>query len=228
MKRSFLVLTVAALVSTAAAGEWSDNFDSYSTGENLQGVGGWKGWDNSGGAAAKTSDKQALSSPNSVDILRAADLVHEYEDITEGQWVYTAWQFIPSGFSGTTYFILLNTYNDGGPYSWSVQLPFNSSTKKVTDDFDPEASLDLVLDKWVELRVEIDLDADSRSVYYDGNLLSTVPWTSQGGDAVTSLAAVDLYANNSNSVYYDDMSLVPEPTAGLLIVLAAAAALRRR
>ena len=93
---------------------WSDNFDSYVTGSSLQGQGGWKGWANSPAGAAFTSDEHAFSTPNSADIAPAADTVHEYSGYTAGEWVYTAWQYIPSDFAGESYFILLNQYDDAG------------------------------------------------------------------------------------------------------------------
>ena len=94
--------------------DWSDNFDSYATGSQLHGQGGWKGWDNNPAAGALTSSAQARSAPNSAAIVGASDLVHEYSGYTSGQWVYTAWQYVPTNFTGQSYFILLNTYNDAG------------------------------------------------------------------------------------------------------------------
>ncbi|MCO5242551.1 MAG: immune inhibitor A [Anaerolineae bacterium] len=75
--------------------DWSDNFDSYATGSQLIGQGGWEGWDGSAAAGALTSNAQALSAPNSADILGATDLVHQYSGYTSGKWVYTAMQYIP-------------------------------------------------------------------------------------------------------------------------------------
>ena len=49
--------------------DWMDNFDGYAAGQDLQGVGGWKGWFNDPAASASTTDAQALSAPNSVDIV---------------------------------------------------------------------------------------------------------------------------------------------------------------
>ena len=49
-----------------------------------------------------------------------------------------------------------------------------------------------------------------------------------GGGGVLDIGAVDLFANASTPVYYDDMSLVPEPASCLLLALAAAFGLRRR
>jgi hypothetical protein len=190
--------------------DWFEDWDSYPTGQNMHGVGGWKGWGNDPAATAYTTDAQARSAPNSIDILGASDLVHEY-DIDAGPWRYTAWQYIPGDFSGESYFILLNQYDDAGATNnWSTQVNFSSLTGMVT----PEGlcggtPVPLVQDQWVEIRVEIDLDADTQEFYYDDQLVWECSW-SEGvsGGGITSIAAVDLFANLATSVYYDDLSLI--------------------
>ena len=107
--------------------DWSDNFDSYATGSQLHGQGGWKGWSNDPAAGALTSSAQARSAPNSAAIVGASDLVHEYSGYTSGPWVYTAWQYAPTDMTGLSYFILLNTYNDAGTNNWSTQVQFDAA-----------------------------------------------------------------------------------------------------
>ena len=191
---------------------WSDNFDSYATGSQMHGQGGWKGWGNVASAGALTSSAQARSAPNSVAILGASDLVHEYAE-TDGKWVYTAWQYIPAGFTGQSYFILLNTYSDtGSGNNWSTQLCFDAAAGVVRDDVPGTCTgtttLPLVTGQWVQIRVEIDLDLDTQAVYYNNQLLFQDTWSGHvSGGGATSISAVDLFANNATTVYYDDMSL---------------------
>ncbi|MDX9953682.1 MAG: S8 family serine peptidase [Anaerolineae bacterium] len=200
--------------STAASprmADWSDNFDSYVTGSQLHGQGGWKGWGDEPAAGALTSNAQAASAPNSVAILGASDLVHEYGGVNSGQWTYTAWQYIPTDFTGQSYFILLNSYDDAGSsLNWSAQVMFDGGTNLVTNDGGVSGgSLALVKDQWVELRLELDLDADTGAFYYDNQLLYTGTWSGQvSGAGAVNLAAVNLFANNASVIYYDDMSLV--------------------
>ncbi|MGH2538358.1 MAG: DUF7507 domain-containing protein [Candidatus Promineifilaceae bacterium] len=203
-----LAVALALPLVALAAGGWSDDFDSYPTGQDLHGVGGWKGWDNNPAFTAFTSDAQALSAPNSVDIAGPSDLVQEYAGYTTGNWTYTAWQYIPSTMSGLTYFILLNTYNDGGPNNWSVQVNFDAAANLVVNDGASGGTLPLLEDQWVELRVEINLDADTQSFYYGDALLFAGSWTNEvSGGGILNINAVDLFANSATSVYYDDMSL---------------------
>jgi hypothetical protein len=197
------------------AGGWSDNFDSYETGSNIHGQGGWKGWFNDPNAAAIVTDDQAVSDPNSVEIVGSSDLVHEFTGYTSGQWTLTTMLYVPSDFSGETYFILLNTYDDtGATNNWSVQVNL-SSAGTVTNEGVTGGVLDLVTGEWVEIRVDIDLDNDTQDFYYDGQLLYSGTWTDEvsGGGALT-FDTIDLYANGASAVYYDDFVLAPTPPAG--------------
>lgn len=200
----------AALIQ---AGNWSDNFDSYATDSSMHGQGGWKGWQNNPAGTAYTSDDHAISTPNSISISAASDLVHEYAGYTSGEWVYTAWQYIPTGFAGETYFILLNQYADGGASNnWSVQVDFDSVDNMVENTGISGGTLPLIKGAWVELRVEIDLTSDTCAFYYGGQLLYQGTWTGEvSGSGISTIGAVDLFGNGATSVYYDNLSLTPPP-----------------
>lgn len=229
MNKSILTLAVAVM-ATGAMAQWSDNFDSYPTGASLHGLGGWKGWDNSAGATAMTTNAQASSAPNSVDINGPSDLVHEYAGITSGQWVFSGRVYHGTAFSGQSFFIMLNTYNDGGPYNWSAQVFFDGGANTV-EDFDSAGSTALVRDQWVPFRNEIDLDANTQTFYYNNVQLFSKSWTEgASGGGAANIGAIDLFANNATSMYYDDLALtpVPEPASMLALGLGAAALLRRK
>jgi hypothetical protein len=226
MRLLSLCLAVAVFACLPASAQWYEDFDSYAVGSSMDGQGGWEGWLGDPGATAYVTDVQSLSPPNSVNISGASDLVHPYSGYTEGQWVYTAWQYIPEDFEGISYFILLNTYSP--TQNWSTQVNFDSSTNLVTSEFE-NTTLPLIRGQWVELRNEIDLDADTQSFYYGGTLLTTKSWTEglSGGGAL-NIGAVDLFANGASPVYYDNMSLVPEPASLALLTFGLVLGLRRR
>jgi len=199
-------------------GEWSDNFDSYASGSQLHGQGGWYAWDNNSATTAYVTDDQSRSSPNSVEIKWnsgvSEDIVHTFSNVNSGKWRIVAWQYVPSGMQGGTDFILMNTYVEGSGhtnlYEWSLQLEFRASTGLVTDLDNTAKTLPLITDEWVQIRVEIDFDADWQVIYYDNDELNAKSWTagtSPGG--AKNLACVDLYAGTATStpVYYDDMLL---------------------
>ena len=218
------------LMATAPApAQFSENFDSYVPNSGMNGQGGWKGWDNDAAAAnaAKVSGSFSFSPNNSVRISGTAltagnytDLVHTFAGANSGSWTMTARQWIPqNSTSGTSYFILLNTYNDGGPYSWSVETSFNLTSGMLVDDFGT-GTLPFVRDSWAELKFVIDLDSNNLKAYYNNVQYANRAWFgsfSSGG--VAALAAIDLYSDVSQNVYYDNILLVPEPGSATLLAL---------
>lgn len=200
---------------------WADDFDAYELDSSLHGQGGWKGWDNDPNFTAYVTDAQARSWPHAVDVVDTTDLVHEFDGCTAGKWRFTAWIYIPDDFTSGentpyepgTQLLLLNTYNDGGPYKWSVQYVFDSNDGMLEVAYgngQDMLSTPYVTDRWSRIEVIIDLDNDETRLFYDGEFLVEYSWTGGihgGGGGASDIAAVDLFANGSTSVYYDDISL---------------------
>lgn len=228
-----MVLVAATAPGTSAGGgaPWFENFDSYSTGQNMHGVGGWQGWDNDAGATAFTSDRQFLSGPNSLDVAGPTDIVQSFTGVTDGAWFLRTMVYVPSSMQDTSWFILLNSFTHGNPTgrNWSTQVQFDgiAGTVNDVDGGGTSTPQPLIRDQWVELLYEIDLDNDTFSASYNGVQFVAGPW-SQGGQ--TSIEAIDLFADGAPSVFYDDMSLtaVPAPAALALLGMAAAMARSRR
>jgi hypothetical protein len=210
-----LFLGASATLSVSAR-DWADNFDSYTNGQFLDGGsddGGWKGWDNVSAAGAYVTNTQSYSSPNSVDITGASDLVHEYEGYITGQWIYRCMVYIPTDYTGLASFMLLSDYTDGAGQNnkWALVIQFDA-TNQVVESYNDLVTTPLITGQWVELRTEIDLDTDWFQFYYDDYLLIEKAWTAcwnNAGDGFLVIDAVDLFANGASSVYYDDMSLLP-------------------
>ena len=198
-----VILAIVSLSAVASASVFFEDFESYAPGSALHGKGGWKGWNNTPGAGAPVSNAYAYSGSNSVEIVPAADLVHEF-DLTGGLWILTAMQYIPSGTSGTSWFILLNTYSDNGTQDWSVQTQFDLGAGAITTQYDGGASATIVYDQWVEIKCIIDLDNNTVDEYYDGTFFSTHQWDNDQHD---TLQVIDLYGNNASSIYYDDIKI---------------------
>lgn len=199
-----LALIVAlSLAGSLWAGPFVEGFESYLPGSNVHGQGGWKGWDNVADAGAPVSNRTSHSDRNSIEILGSSDLVHEFA-LSGDKWVVTAYQYIPSGTRGVTWFILLNTYRDSGPYDWSVQTAYDLSAGTITPQTGATGAARIVYDQWVEIRVAIDLTANTFEESYNGVRIATGSWDD---DAHGTLQAIDLYGDGASSVYYDDISL---------------------
>jgi len=221
-----VILAVLLCLPVIALADWSENFDTYPVGSPITGQGGWENWGL--GSDAYVSDFVSRSPSNSLEVAGSSDVVHRYTGYTSNKWLYKTWVYIPSNFSGISYFILLNTFSPPS-YAWSVQFNFDSADGLVHCDcgLDP-GNVDIipyVTGVWSEIRVYIDLDEDWTQIFYDGVLLDDpglpdhptlgggYPWTEGvfGGESnPLNIGAVDLYAHlNPTEIYYDDMSLEP-------------------
>lgn len=220
--RRILTYAVAASCLIAAASsqaQWSENFDSYASGSQVIGQGGWQGWDGSTTVGALVSATPSFSSPNSIRIYGTSttppanysDLVHKFSGYTSGTWIFSARQYIPSSAtSGTSYFILLDRYADNATDdNWAIQTSFDLAAGNLVEEQGPSSRVNIVRDQWVELRYEINLTANTVSAYYNGTRFSTHPWQTNG---INQIQAIDLYSDVSGPVYYDNLSLALDPT----------------
>ncbi len=214
------ILAIMAVSSITSAAEFMEDFESYAAGSDLHGQAGWKGWDNTASAGALVSSTHAYSGANSVQVLGTSDLVHQF-DQSGGLWVFTAMQYIPSGTTGESFFILLNQYSDGGGQDWSVQINFNLATGILTTEMANGETTNIVYDQWIELKLIIDLKNNTVDEYYNGSLLSSHTWDDNEHG---TLQAIDLYGNSASSIYYDDIKIgaprtvySPTPSDGELI-----------
>jgi hypothetical protein len=238
-------VAVLATVPAIASAQWSDNFDSYAPGSinglttgGPNALGTWAGWANTPANAGTVSTTQFLSAPNSQAIGGIADSVHRYQGVTSGIWNYSAMQYVPTGVTGTTYFILLNTYTVGGAEArWSLQARFNMTTGLVDDDTTAAAGSPgtiprtLVRDQWVPISATFDLTANTLSWSYNNQLVWTGSWTRGTAGANNALGAVDLFnLDGTGNIFYDNVSLtaVPAPASLALLAVGGVVAGRRR
>jgi hypothetical protein len=214
--RITMTLALISLPAFVAAQPWSDDFDAYANGSGLHGQGGWRAWDGNTAFDAFVTDVQSRSAPHSADIILNADIVQQFVGANAGEWTIGGYCYIPSGSTGQQFFILLNDYNEGGAKNWSSEIVFDSNTGFVFDNSGAGTAYPIINDQWVELRVEIDFNANDQDTYYGNQLVSTKSWTegSSGGGAL-NLEALDLFSNNGSSIYWDDLTLLQPPPVSI-------------
>lgn len=202
-------------------GNWVEHFDTYAVGTALHGVGGWQGWNGDPSYDASTSSTRALSAPASVEIGGSSLLVHPHSGITAGKWTFTAWQYIASSNLDLQHLVILNTYPPAFLGDWSVVICFDAPSGLVRDDpgglCNGTTNLPIGFDRWVQIRVEIDLDADHQAFYYDGQLLYQGSWNNHvdccgiARFAAVALSALHGATPSAASLHYDDLSLSTLP-----------------
>jgi hypothetical protein len=227
MKVRWFVLGVVAAVAfalpaTVQAQVFFDDFDSYAAGSGIQGQGGWDTWGGSPAANAFVVDNQSYSAPNSLAVSGGADIVHSFSGITTGLWYAKVWTYVPSTQTGELFFIVLNKF-DGGTCAgtdcnWSIQVAMcrtgcttagvnpGSVTNLGGSDVPGGGSTSLITNQWVEVIAEINLDANTYTVSYNG-----VPFDTQNyylpGSGDQRIHTFDLFSNASSESYMDNVWL---------------------
>jgi hypothetical protein len=211
---------------------WSDNFDSYTLGQLLDGTSDDGGWNLCGcpyqSDGAYVVDDQFLSSPHSVEIAGYTDIIHEFTGINSGVWTFSDWIYIPTD-STCVSAICLDSYHPIPWDDWNLmrQLGVIFNGEDGTVECLPSAPpLTLIKGQWVELRVEIDLEADWLECYYDNELLIEKKWTDDifpGYKGYRNLACLTISYTLANGPieiphYHDDFSIDGEGT-GLIPVI---------
>ncbi len=207
-----VLLIGLAWAGAPALAQWSENFDSYAVGP-LVPNGGWEVW-YTGGADGFVDNTRSSSAPNSLRDMSASDMVHRFS-ISGGVWVFRIKVFISSANTGDGYVIMLNTY-DQPPTAdnWSVQVRFGGNDNLVEAEWTPLETVPLIRDQWVELRANIDLVNDVLDLYYNNAPLSVGrSWTGNVSSppGTLTIAALDLYSQTMDNIFYDDASLQPVP-----------------
>ena len=222
------VVLVASLAGAQTNTPWQEDFDNTAVYSPMQdptqpSVKGWEQWDLGQNPGARITTARVLNRPHSLFIGGSTNVVQRFAE-DAGQWVVRAPVYVSTQSPGKllqkTHFILLNTYSHAGPKNWSLQLELDPAMGTIGFLAGPNAGLlrPLVTDEWAEIRVEIDLDADSAQVFYGS--LGTTPdfggaftWSQgTGGNGASRIAALNMRAGSQppgSGVFYDDLFVFP-------------------
>ncbi len=204
---------------------FNDNFDSYAVGSGISTNGTWKLWSPTSVDAVVT-DSKSFSGKNSLATKALSDNVQISTpgQITSGQWVCTTMTYIDSAIIGTGggMLIALNTFDQvSGPNNWSAQIGVDAGSSGLAGahiaslSFPEPGAVPIIPDKWVEVRMEIDLDADTWVGYYDGVQCtpSGLSWSNgvSGGGQV-AIECFDFYSSGAAGFLFDDAVFGPDAT----------------
>ena len=186
--------------------DFRDSFSCYSNGQSIHGLNGWAGWDDNPALAGTVSSTQFRTAPHSLEIGPNDDSVRILPGFDEGQWTLRLWQYIPSAqFTARTSLVLNNQYHPQNfPRQWTGEFYADPLTMTVFDNFRSSNVVPVLLDQWVEWRVEFDLDDDELTFFYGGQLVSHGQYAIRGGP--THIETIDLW-NAGGTTYWDDVSI---------------------
>jgi len=249
MLRTFSVTLVAVgmliLAPGAVHADWSDGFESYNPGD----VGGQGPWIDFGGTL--TADVSTAPDPVKTGAQSLAFSLNPTDGDSYGSDVYlTALNngvAVTSGSWTISYQLYMPANYPGGAHMYFSQTPMISFRDGVWLQAKADGTLhygvdgpdfaNLVHDAWAEVRLDIDLDADTVTASYDGTPFHTGVWDNNG-DVETDtpgIGGINFWANSdgagtglSGSFFIDDFSITPEPAAMSLLALGGLAVLRRR
>ncbi len=236
-----VMLGVCMLIPTAAQADWSDGFEPYTLGDvNGQGL-----WIDFGGtlttdvttAQAATGDKSLAFSLNPAgggDSYGSDAYVIAMDGavITAGQWVMSYELYIPTGYGGSCEMFI----SQGAlPGSFWDGVWLHTTATDLTHGGGAETAA-LVFDRFAEVKLEIDLTANTVDVSYDGAAFYSTDWdrdtnvdhTPQPAIGGLNFWAAGSAAGLTGTFYVDDFNLTPEPATLAMLAMGGGMLLKRR
>ncbi|MEN8224613.1 MAG: T9SS type A sorting domain-containing protein [Bacteroidota bacterium] len=184
-----------------------EDFDALEVGGYVAGqLGGyWTTWGGTPGGAddAFVTDVFSNSPSNSFVVdAGAVDLILQLGDepIATGQWLYSNYIYVPTGFSG--YF---NVQEDPEPgVGWNLELNFADDGTGYFEQASTE-TFEYDMDTWFLVEINYDFDAGLGGVWFDGELITIFENTE-------TIGGIDYYGSDGNGTpgaYYDDVCFGP-------------------
>ena len=221
MKKVLLLFSLAFSFAMLQAQTvvYSDNFDSYTAGQQLcsQNNTNWTTWSNTPGSAedAYISTEQANSGNNSLKITGTNDIIYRFSNQTSGVFDIDFNYYVPTSGSGA-YFNVQHYYNPGIEWAFECFL-YNSGSGYITIN-NNNTNFSYPTNAWFPVKIHVDLDNNSASLTVNGT--SVITWTfsntSEATNGICQLGSVNFYAgapNNASGTYYVDDFVFSEISA---------------
>ncbi len=215
MKKTLLLLCVSALAFNVSNAQisFNDDFESYNAGAKLGPQSpNWTTWSNADGGTedvnvvttdANSGTKSIYFSSTSTNG-GPADVVLPFGGVhNTGTFKFISWFKVPANKSA--YFNFQGAATIGT--TWAMDCYMNADgTLQIGNATNLFLTGNYPQAKWFELRAEINLNANSWSIYVDSNLVGTF------SNNVNQIASVDLYPANAQAAFWvDDVSFEYTP-----------------
>jgi hypothetical protein len=205
---------------------FSDNFDSYTAGQQLctQNNTDWVTWTNIPGSTedAYITTEQAASGSNSLKIEGSSDLIYRFDNQTTGVYEIDFNYYIASVGSGA--YFNIQHYTQPG-VQWAFECAFSTYGVAYLRQNENLVTFSFPNDTWFPIKVVIDLDNDSLAIFINGESLETAPfsYTADGNNGVCQLGSLNFFAgsanpNTSGTYYVDDFVVTQLPTSGIEVL----------
>lgn len=232
---STIVFSLAIFAFGMQAFALTDSFESYAVGD-IDGQGAWVDF---GGTLpslvstdqARTGSQSLKQTINSAEFDGyGSDLFQNLPSVKDsGVWNLSYWVYTPSDFKGASILHLAENLIVDFNIDFGLQLVADGSDGfneflGSQDGENAQMTTPLLRDQWVEVTAAIDLDNNTVNAFYGGNQVYSGSWDpdSTGASDVPTLGGFDMWVqgtDGSGSIYYDDFSLVPEPSSIALLLL---------
>ncbi len=223
---SSIALAIAGTVapSASAVSILNETFESYALGDStLQG-----GWVDFGGAQlTNIVDTIANGGTQSIEFATSpgygSDTTLDLAaPITSGQLILSFDLFQPTGFDGNAHIFLSRGPTLTGTFDEGMHLFGDGTAGTFFDSGSPTTPL--LIDQWVNVSVNIDLDADTATASYGGTEIFNGAW-SNGGTAPTQFQGMNIWAAeglnvstfNIDNLKLDTVDAIPEPSGVALL-----------
>ena len=227
MKAGSLTAALALILAPAichGADLIAEDFDSYTIG-NIHGQGPWK--DFGGKKISEVSADRSYSGGQSLKLTlgppgggAGSDVyMNPSSKATSGKWELSYWLYLPSDYTGEA-FVFASSGMMPGDFRVGSFVVVNGSGVHAVQGGSILGSAPLLVDQWGQVLANIDLDADTAEVSYNGTSIYSGVWNRQGGPI--GIGGVNLWARQAwgtgagvegTSFYVDDFVLrpIPEP-----------------
>ena len=208
MKKQYLFIFGSLLIGNAFGQTFSDNFDSYASGDNLAAKSAvWETWSSPNGGAddVKVTNTKAKSGSNSIYFQSTAanggpaDVILPFGGArNNGQFELKMNMNVDAGKNA--YFNFQEQTTVGKGYTIDVYFNDNKTLNINNQAAGSLLSVSYPQGQWFEFQLKIDLNTNSWDLYIDGTKAGSFQ------NSTRALASMDLFPINGSSFYVDDVS----------------------